>query len=270
MSGQLQRPDPFGRGKGPGRSRRHARVLAGVFGLAGLLAGVLGSVDASAATAVPPTVWSPQLPTTSPFATSAGAMAYDPAIGKPVLVPGLDAHAEPLGGTWTYDGTTWTPVASSGPTVSGASMAFDPAIGQLVLFGGQTGSGNPVSDTWTYNGTAWTLASPITSPPARSGATMDFDPAINQMVLFGGAATGGTPLNDTWTFNGTTWTLASPTASPSPRSGAVDELRLSHREGCPLRRFRRGRQRQSAQRHLDVRRNHLDVGLSGHQSTTSR
>jgi hypothetical protein len=222
MRGELNRTVPCGDESGPRPSWRAAGVAAGVLGLICLTAGVLiSSVSASAATVVPPTIWAPQSPTTSPLPSSDGAMAYDPAIGQLLLLPGRDAHGDPLGGTWTYNGTTWTQAATtSGPFVSGASMAFDPAINRMVLFGGEAANGVPVRDTWTYNGTTWTEASPATNPSPRSGASMDYDPAVHEMVLFGGAATGGNPLSDTWTYNGTTWTQASPATNPPPRSGA--------------------------------------------------
>jgi hypothetical protein len=40
-------------------------------------------------------------------------MAYDPAIGKLVLVPGLDVPSVPVAGTWRYDGTTWSELSAS-------------------------------------------------------------------------------------------------------------------------------------------------------------
>ena len=65
-------------------------------------------------------------------------MAYDAATGTVVLFGGDGSAPARLGGTWTWDGTTWTKQhpATSPPARSGASMAYDAATGTVVLFGG--------------------------------------------------------------------------------------------------------------------------------------
>jgi hypothetical protein len=156
------------------------------------------------------TTWAQQSPATSPPAP--GTMAYDPGLGKIVLL----SHGE----TWTYDGTTWAQQspATNAPGGYGAAMAYDPALGKIVMFNGD--------DTWTYDGTTWAKQSPATSPYPRSGAAMAFDPAGGNVVLFGGVILSPhlddeITLGDTWTYDGTTWTLQSPATSPSGRAGAA-------------------------------------------------
>ncbi len=65
-------------------------------------------------------------------------MAYDAATGDVVLFGGAGRHGR-LGGTWTWDGSTWTKQApaTSPPARDGASMAYDAATGTVVLFGGR-------------------------------------------------------------------------------------------------------------------------------------
>ena len=55
------------------------------------------------------------------------------------------------GGTWTWDGSTWTQQhpATSPSARSGASMAYDAATGNAVMFGGRGDNGFP-STTWTW------------------------------------------------------------------------------------------------------------------------
>jgi hypothetical protein len=156
-------------------------------------------------------------------------MAYDPALGAPVLVAGC---CNPSGGflddTWTWQASTGT-VGAGTPTWvrhqratapdprMGATMVYDSADGKLVLFGGSGGDGF-LGDTWTGTGTTWTRPALATSPPARYGAVSTYDEARGAMVLFGGQGISGNscaltapPLNpnhlceDTWTWSGGAW-----------------------------------------------------------------
>jgi hypothetical protein len=162
--------------------------------------------------------WGQLSPPTSPPARTQSAMAYDASTGDIVLFGGANASGNPLGDTWTWNGTTWAeqrPTAS--PTArSDASMAYDPATGNMVLFGGD-GADGLLSDTWTWNGTTWTQQFPDTSPAARTSAAMAFDPATADLVLFGGHDDSGF-LADTWTWNGTVWSKQTPATSPTARS----------------------------------------------------
>ena len=201
---------------GSNRSRPRTWVRAAVLGVICLMtSGALSAAASSAAavvtpvTVVPPTTWVPRLPAQSPPATSDGSMAYDPAIGRLVLVPGAGLIPFVMNETWTYNGTTWTELAANAsPAVADASMAYDPAIGQMVLFGGTDVQNNP-GGTWLFDGTTWTQASPTSSPPPLSFASMAYDPAIGQVVLFGGA---GGPFG-----RGSGVTPGRSTARPGPR-----------------------------------------------------
>jgi hypothetical protein len=164
-----------------------------------------------------PLTWGELSPPASPSARSQSAMAYDASTGDMVLFGGEDASGNPLGDTWTWNGTTWAEQnPPTSPTArSGASLAYDPATGDIVLFGGD-GANGLLSDTWTWNGSTWTEQIPDTSPPARTGAAAGFDPSTADMVLFGGHNNSGF-LADTWTWNGTIWSKQSPATSPTAR-----------------------------------------------------
>jgi hypothetical protein len=148
-------------------------------------------------------------------------MAYDAATGTMVLFGGVGPKGSTLGGTWTWDGTTWTQQhpATSPPALNSAAMAYDAATGTVVLFGGNDAR-SQVSDTWTWDGTTWTKQAPATSPPGRQSASMAYDAATRTVVLFGGDSGSDVKLGDTWTWDGSTWTKQAPAISPFARASA--------------------------------------------------
>ena len=79
-------------------------------------------------------------------------MAYDAATGSVVLFGGLNKRSRVVGGTWTWDGSTWTlqAPATSLPARDSAAMAYDAATGTVVLFGGVGHGGGYLDDTWTW------------------------------------------------------------------------------------------------------------------------
>lgn len=137
--------------------------------------------------------------------------AYDP-VRHVIVVLG----AAPEGvGTWTWDGSTWHFVTTSGPALPRANPAFcfDTSTGLGVLFGG-AGIGTPIfGDTWIWNGTTWMQQQPVHNPPAR------FEAAIScgsPPLLFGGWGNySGSALTDTWAWNGTDWRQFSTAHNPA-------------------------------------------------------
>jgi hypothetical protein len=148
-------------------------------------------------------------------------MAYDSARGRVVLFGGnasVQGSNAFLGDTWEWDGTSWTLVATTGPSPrANHALAYDSARGRVVLFGGAYSDGGTGilygSDTWEWDGTSWTLVA-VTGPGARGGHGMAYDSARGRTVLFGGGATLGLS-GDTWEWNGASWTqvaITGPTA----------------------------------------------------------
>jgi hypothetical protein len=130
-------------------------------------------------------------------------MAYDPATSTTVLFGGdVGNLSQPIGGTWTWDGSTWTQQApATSPSVRDlAAMAYDAATGTIVLFGG-FGKTSGFRDTWTWDGTTWAKQAPATSPPDQNYAAMAYDAATSDIVLFGGNDNNNI-LGDTWTWGG--------------------------------------------------------------------
>ena len=179
-----------------------------------------------------------------PGASDAGPMAYDPALGKVVMLSGT-------GTAWAFDGAAWAALPGSGPTsqVPGSSvMAFDAAIGRLVLYGTNTWTfdsttwtalspatsptaGTPAgmaydrdhqrvllvvnAETWSFDGATWAQLHPAHAPPAATDGTLDYDAVGHRAVLFGGS----TSENQTWAFDGTDWQQLTTAAAPSARQG---------------------------------------------------
>jgi hypothetical protein len=108
---------------------------------------------------------------------------------------------------WTWDGTSWAPMAAPSPSIFQPVMAG--LDNELVVFGPKP---NTVCVTETWDGAAWTLhggASPGDVAPTRSWGAMT---SINgKVVLFGGVGVEpnsltDVDLSDTWEWDGTAWT----------------------------------------------------------------
>ena len=68
-------------------------------------------------------------------------MTYDSARGVSVVFGGL-IPSFLTGDTWEWDGTTWTQVATTGPSGRfDTALVYDSARGASVLFGGSAGPG---------------------------------------------------------------------------------------------------------------------------------
>ena len=162
-------------------------------------------------------------------------MAFDARTGKLVLFGGYltrgasHEFGDPLGDTWTWDGTHWSPVqpASSPVARNDASMAYDAARGVVLMHGGLLANYMFVNDTWTWDGARWTLKSPSQSPPDAGGSQPICWDAKHQVVLLfdatarsihfplSGGAAGGSELNQTWAWDGTGWTQLHSNGAPS-------------------------------------------------------
>lgn len=156
------------------------------------------------------TRWLRGTPTRSPPPPAFGlrdvhAMQWDPSLQKVLLL------ATGSGGTWSWDGSDWTNVTSTGPVDSRPLLAWDAARQRMVCFGTQTGT------TWEWAGASWTQRTPASSPPGASEGQMAFDSLRQRVVLVLGrqpGTLGGTPT-ETWEWDGMSWTdVTQPDGSP--------------------------------------------------------
>ena len=114
------------------------------------------------------------------------AMTYDPVRKRVVLVGGTfyDGNLpSPFLDTWTWDGTKWETVPTTGTVFGGAftSIVYDPAKNRIVACGGD-GTANGV--TYALTGTTWSSVAPSGCFPRTSLA---YDVASQKIIAFGGS-----------------------------------------------------------------------------------
>lgn len=144
---------------------------------------------------------------TGPSARYEHAMAYESQHARVVLFGGRETGPNNtiLRDTWTWNGTTWMQVATTGPRArTSHAMAYDSQRGRIVLFGGWPGSGY-LADTWEWDGGGWTQVA-TTGPTGRAVHAMVYDTQRARTVLFGGFNATARELGDTWEWDGSSWT----------------------------------------------------------------
>lgn len=164
------------------------------------------------------TSWSEATPATSPPATYFQAMAYDEARQQVVMHGGGGYDGDPIyGGTWLWDGTSWTEAAptNSPGTRSSHVMTYDSARQRVVLYGG-TRSGGFLGEVWEWDGSDWTqMPEGDSLPPIRIFTTLVYDPARGASLLIGGERANNL-FNDTWAWDGSAWTDLTPQVGTWP------------------------------------------------------
>jgi hypothetical protein len=176
---------------------------------------------------------------TQPEPDTDGVMAYDPSSQTLILwsptagsVPNSTSTPSYQSSTWSWDGSSWSPLSPSispPPSLGDAQdlqMVYDSATSQILLYGDHSQA------MWAWDGSAWSELSGSGAPSPRVGASMVYDSALGEALLFGGdtvtAYTSaspeqaetyslGPPLNDLWAWNGTSWQQLHPATSPPAR-----------------------------------------------------
>lgn len=190
-------------------------------------------------------------PTAQPKPRSNAVWVFDPATKNFVLFGGryttgnYHEFPQPLGDTWTWDGTRWTqlPATETAPTARfDATATFDPTHAYVVLNGG-----GGASDTWTWNGTRWILVGPNHTPPAIGIRTMAGDASLGGALEFVWTdpvmANFQAAVNDLWVWNGADWTqlnVSGATPQHSEAAGAIADdpatgqvIYFEHLQGTP-------------------------------------
>ena len=126
-----------------------------------------------------------------------------------------------LNDTWTFDGVTWTQIATKTPPPAraAAQMAYDSATHEVVLFGGF--NGNYLGDTWLWDGRRlqWRRAKTTHRPTPVTGPMLFSDPN-GRVDLFGGFDGHFYQLT-MWQWTGSDWTQLVPATVPYARSSAA-------------------------------------------------
>jgi hypothetical protein len=185
--------------------------------------------------------WSQKFPATVPDSRwLVGGSAYVPGVG--VVFHGGNAKTIPSSATayisnetWAWDGTNWTLLTNTGPTVQNGALVYRSATHDLIYFGGTTVTGGPnVADTFKYDvaTNTWSQVVTATLPtsdvagttaPGLSAPNAYYHPLTGKVVIHGGQGNHPNSLasKKTWEFNGVDWTDVSDAASPNIRNSSA-------------------------------------------------
>ncbi len=149
--------------------------------------------------------WAAMAPTRSPGPLERPAMCFDSRLGKVVLFGGIDPQVGGTNTLWTYDGTTWAPLAIGGTLPAartGSRMVHDSARKVTIMHGGMNfTNGQLMNETWELDASGWTETK-INPTKARSAFCMAMDNYRGRPVIFSGQDASWTGLADTWEYGG--------------------------------------------------------------------
>ncbi|HEY1954141.1 MAG TPA: kelch repeat-containing protein [Polyangiaceae bacterium] len=137
-----------------------------------------------------------------------------------IVLFGGYANGVVLNDTWCFDGTSWSPIATSNAPTGRQDPAMASDGQGLVLYGGVGTPGPNFTDTWTWTPSGWsepTLASP---PPGRIWTALAR--MGSQVVMYGGEGSDSLQaLDDVWVWSGGAW-------SAGTTEGLVPQARSRH------------------------------------------
>jgi hypothetical protein len=154
--------------------------------------------------------WTQVFSVLSPQPVLRPAMCFHPLTGQVITFGGENAMGIGTGETWTFDGSQWTQINTTGvtpPPRTGGQLAANFNRSVAVLFGGR----DPVTfeilnDTWEHDGTEWREVSNVYGGiyPPRADFAMAHDLVRDRLVSFGGVLANNGLRNDTWEY-GAQW-----------------------------------------------------------------
>ena len=123
--------------------------------------------------------------TTGPQNAAGLGVAYDPR-SKAVIAFGA-------GGTWRWDGKSWTLLhPPSSPDDEASALAYDEATSQMILI-------NQAGQTWSWDGSSWTQL-PLDGPLFSEPGGLVYDAAGRQLILW--MTWKFWERSQTWTYSG--------------------------------------------------------------------
>src|SRR5262249_51858789 len=141
-------------------------------------------------------------------------MAFDQARNVLVVVAG-DPSNNTISTTWTWNGSQWAQLSSSGVFGFPRFMAYDVGRQRTVLSSRWTPS---AFGTWEWDGSSWSAIT-ITTLPTGTGA-MTYDEQRGRVVMFD---------NGLWEWDGISWQPRS--AAPVPGNGISHHLSFDSARG---------------------------------------
>jgi hypothetical protein len=152
--------------------------------------------------------------TTAPWLrTDEASISYHAASGKTVLV------SDESPGLWSWDGTTWTSVASGTPVNGdGLKLAYDDRREVIVTV--RLLSSLP-AETWEWNGASWTKRN-VSTPAGILAYDLTYDKQRGKIVMH---VTGSLFTRSTYEYDGNTWELRCDGCGPVATAAmSYDEL----------------------------------------------
>ncbi|MCR9246056.1 MAG: hypothetical protein NXI31_13575 [bacterium] len=149
--------------------------------------------------------WTQVFPSTRPPSRIAPAMSHHPVTGAVIMFGGQDLQGLGLDDTWTFDGTDWTRINTTGPRPTPRMNArMVPVLNRnlCLLFGGEDPVTNQIlNDTWEHDGTNWVQVQTFDRLlPARHSMAIAHDIVRDRIVAFGGKTSNSALRNDTWEY----------------------------------------------------------------------
>lgn len=152
-------------------------------------------------------------PDLEPLPRDSHAMAWDGRSGMVIMFGGIAETKIGLvlaGDTWGWNGKSWQPLATTGPSPRyNHAMVWDPEGNRLLLYGGYTAPGayDPAynsNELWEWDGTRWVRVVTNDLPLGRSAHAMAFDRDRRKVVVHGGLVGSG-PTDEAWSLTGNSW-----------------------------------------------------------------
>lgn len=171
--------------------------------------------------------WTEILPPNSPPVRILPGAAYDPIRDRIVLfggtqttVNGLVTTTTPIYDTWEFDGTTWTQIGGTGPTVSKPIVQYDQVRNQIIMLGVDSNT-NTLMYTYDPVAGAWNQVKPATLPPCVNEGAMTWQSSDQTVLYTGGVCSNSSLTDSTYEWDGTTWNSITTTSPASRLFGAA-------------------------------------------------
>ena len=172
-----------------------------------------------------PVRWTAPADTTRPARRAHHAMIYDAAHRRVLLTGGstpIDSGRRFVlfDDLWSFDGSGWRKLGSSGSPSSGRRLALDTDRGFVVSYGGYPAA--VAAEVRVLEQDQWrTVGQHPTARLAEPGFV--YDRARRRFVGFGGGFGRGEASGETWLLADTTWRRLDQIPSPPPRQAHVME-----------------------------------------------